>query len=709
MSEYWRLSERLREGIVRVLGWRDLRPVQDVAINAVFEGKNVIVLAPTAGGKTEAAVLPVVDRLATEEVRGIGALFMSPLRALLNNQEERLRQLTSLVGLRSFKWHGDVDAAHKKAFLADPAEVLMITPESLEVILATARYDKKAMFGSLRFVVVDEIHAFAGDDRGDHLIALLERVRAFSRFDVQRIGLSATVGNPEILVSWLTGSSERAGVVVQPPRSPSARVLEIHPVPDDEQAAVMAAKITRGKKSLFFADSRGKCERMRSALTDFGVAAHVHHSSVSRALREEAEAAFRADKPACIVCTSSMELGLDVGDLDLVMQLGAPSTVSSFLQRLGRTGRRADSKAHFAFLTDEEWELVQAVALVSLAMRGQVEPIVPSRRSAHVFVQQALARVLEASGLSRGRLVTGAGNAWCFSDLTVSDREALLEHLVKTDILTPVGGLLTFGQTGERTFGAANFRELYAVFDSPRQLTVRTTGNREIGTLDSWFAQGFRDQDFVFVLGGRAWQTVEWDWDKGVLVVKEAARGKVPSWSGTPRLLSRMIAEEMRRVLISEDVLPFLGGGAQALLDRQRAEWRPLLSPARFVIARHGDHVFLYTFAGGRINNVLGKVYELETGAACSIDNLRLRAQLPASGPFDGLFRMVLEKVAEEGYFTEERLARMVDGLSRGRLSKFQPYLPARFEQALLVERLLDVRGAAELCGDAVGVVAVLQ
>jgi ATP-dependent Lhr-like helicase len=154
-------------------------------------------------------------------------------------------------------------------------------------------------------------------------------------------------------------------------------VLEIHPVLDDERAAVLAAKIAKGKKSLFFTDSRGACERMRTALTDFGVQAYVHHSSVSRALREEAEAAFRAGRPARIACTSSMELGLDVGDLDLVMQLGAPSTVSAFLQRLGRTGRRADAKGHFVFLTDEEWQFVQACALVFLAFRGQVEDSSP--------------------------------------------------------------------------------------------------------------------------------------------------------------------------------------------------------------------------------------------------------------------------------------------------------------------------------------------
>jgi ATP-dependent Lhr-like helicase len=391
-----------------------------------------------------------------------------------------------------------------------------------------------------------------------------------------------------------------------------------------------------------------------------------------------------------------MELGLDVGDLDLVMQLGAPSTVSAFLQRLGRTGRRADAKGHFVFLTDEEWQFVQACALVSLASRGQVEEIEPSRRAAHVFVQQVLARVLAESGVSRARLVAGVGEPYCFSGLSADDRAQLVDHLVAGDILTSVSGLLTFGSTGERAFSAANFRDLYAVFDSPQQLIVRTTGNREIGTLDAWFAQSFRDKDFVFVLGGRAWQATEWDWDKGVVIVKEAQRGKVPSWSGTPRLLSRMIAEEMRRRLIDETPLPFLGKQAQTLLNHLSAEWRPVLSPARLVIARHGDFVYLYTFAGGRINNVLGKVYEMQTRRSCSIDNLRVRVNVPESGPFDGPLRQVLETTRQADRLVELGPTLTAD-LSRGRLSKFQPYLPSSYETELLVDRLLDLKGAAAL------------
>ncbi|MEW6282207.1 MAG: DEAD/DEAH box helicase, partial [Candidatus Eremiobacterota bacterium] len=349
------LSERLQEGLARRLGWRSLRPVQELALAEVLAGRNTVILAPTAGGKTEAALLPVLEGLMRGQARPVGALFLSPLRALLNNQEPRVELLASLAGLTSFKWHGDVRASAKKRFRSEPAHLLLITPESLEGILSNPRSRAADLFQGLRYAVIDEIHAFVGDDRGDHLAALLERLTEFSP-DFQRIGLSATVGNPEVLLEWLQGSSRREGVVVRPSREPSTRVVEILPLGADQDPGRVAGLLARGQKSLFFADSRKRAEYLKTRMDEAGIRTFVHHASLSREVREEGEQAFREGSNCSIVCTSTMELGLDVGDLDLVLQLGAPSTVSSFLQRFGRTGRRAGTRGRMAFLTDLEWE-----------------------------------------------------------------------------------------------------------------------------------------------------------------------------------------------------------------------------------------------------------------------------------------------------------------------------------------------------------------
>src|SRR6266850_6654124 len=218
MTAFARFPPRLQEAIVSRLGWTTLRPVQELAGEAILDGKNTVVLAPTAGGKTEASMFPAVANLVERVAEGVGVIYVAPIKALLNNQEERLGTYTEMVGLRRFVWHGDVSDASKRAFVKEPAELLMTTPESLEVMLLSPRFPLARVFSDLRMVVVDEVHAFAGTDRGAHLMSVLERLRRYTQHDLQRVGLSATIGNPEWILEWLRGTSKREGVVVSPPK-----------------------------------------------------------------------------------------------------------------------------------------------------------------------------------------------------------------------------------------------------------------------------------------------------------------------------------------------------------------------------------------------------------------------------------------------------------------------------------------------------------
>ena len=225
MSVFSRLAPRLQEAIVARLGWSSLRPVQEQAGEALLAGANAVILAPTAGGKTEASMFPTISQMVESAPDGVGALYIAPIKALLNNQAERLGLYTEMVGLRRFVWHGDTDDSARRKFLKEPAELLMTTPESLEVMLVSQRVDEAKLFGDLRIVVIDEVHALAGSDRGAHLMSVLERIALLSRHDVQRVGLSATVGNPDAILSWLQGSSKRPGQVVDPPKAASRRQL----------------------------------------------------------------------------------------------------------------------------------------------------------------------------------------------------------------------------------------------------------------------------------------------------------------------------------------------------------------------------------------------------------------------------------------------------------------------------------------------------
>ncbi len=375
MSTFARFAPRLQEAIVARLGWTSLRPVQELAGEALLDGKNALVLAPTAGGKTEAAIFPTLSRLLQEPVDGVAAIYVAPIKALLNNQAERLGQYTEMVGLRRFVWHGDAPDNERRQFLRDPAELLMTTPESLEVMLISPRVDVGVIFAELRVVIVDEIHAMAGSDRGAHLLSVLERLVRHSRHDVQRIGLSATVGNPDTILAWLQGTSKRASVVIDPPKEPAKRQLLIAFRGDLPTLAHDAARLARGGKSLFFCQSRATTEAVAEQMRRAGTEVFVHHSAVSRDERALAEERFHHGTDACIVCTSTLELGIDVGDLDRVLQHEAPDTVSSFLQRMGRTGRRAGQTANTTFFCETSDGVLQAIALIELAKAGWVERV----------------------------------------------------------------------------------------------------------------------------------------------------------------------------------------------------------------------------------------------------------------------------------------------------------------------------------------------
>ncbi|MEW6284535.1 MAG: hypothetical protein AB1758_38325, partial [Candidatus Eremiobacterota bacterium] len=313
----------------------------------------------------------------------------------------------------------------------------------------------------------------------------------------------------------------------------------------------------------------------------------------------------------------------------------------------------------------------------------------------HIFVHQVLARVLAGRGVTRARLLSGVGRPFCFGDLGPDARAAILDRLMALDVLTTVDSLVVFGAQGERLFGYANFRDLYSVFDTPQHLVVRSTRGQEVGTLEAWFAQALGER-FVFVLAGRSWVTRECDWNRGVLIVSPArGGGKIPTWMGSPRVLGQRLCEEMRHLLVSHDPLPFLGSRAQETLKSLRVQWEELLSPTRLVACASPTRVKLHTFAGGRINAVLGRVLQREYGLDPSIDNFAVSYQ-PEGDPFEPLVQ-VLERVGEADYWTPEVTRDLVRLAARGRLSRFQPLLPPELEAEFLADRLLDVPGCRAL------------
>jgi ATP-dependent Lhr-like helicase len=403
------LHAALRYHVVNTLGWTDLHPTQREAIEPIQAGQNVLLLAPTAGGETEAAIFPLLSRMASEGWRGLSTLYVCPLKALLNNLEPRLQRYASFVGLRAAVWHGDIGSAARRRIVRDPPEVLLTTPESLEAILISANIDHKSLLGGVRTLVVDELHAFAGDDRGWHLLFLISRLEQLANHQIQRIGLSATVGNPESLLAWLTCG--RGGRVIGPAAPPSDGDVTVDFVGSVANAITILSRLHRGERRLIFADSRSRVEVIAGGLRAAGVRTFVSHASLSVDERRQAELAFVSESDCVIVATSTLELGLDVGDLDRVVQVGAPPSVASFLQRMGRTGRRPGTIRNCLFLTTTDEELLAALAITLLWREGSIEAVIAPALPAHIFAQQVMALVLQEGGITRPDLERWLGES----------------------------------------------------------------------------------------------------------------------------------------------------------------------------------------------------------------------------------------------------------------------------------------------------------
>ena len=604
MTAFDRLHASLQHHIVNSLGWRELRALQEKAITPVLDGRHCLLLAPTAGGKTEAAVFPLLSRMLVEDWQGLSVLYVCPIRALLNNLEERLSYYAGLVGRSCGLWHGDVGQAVKSRILAEPPDILLTTPESLEALLISSRTDKPHFFGSAKVVVVDEIHAFAGDDRGWHLLAVLDRIVRLAGHPLQRIGLSATVGNPEELLHWLVAGSEAEGVVIAPPAlAPSVADVTIDYVGNIQNAATVLKLLYAGEKRLVFCDSRARTEELAALLRAEGVPTFVSHSSLSVEERRDAERAFREGRDCVIVATSTLELGIDVGDLDRVIQIDAPATVASFLQRLGRTGRRSGAKRNCLFLATSSESLLQAAALVELWREGYVEPIKPPGVPYHLFAQQVLTILLQHGAVPESRLLPALGGlikSACLSEAVCAE---IIRHMLETRLIASDSGLLTAGDQAERLYGAKHYMALLSIFDSPPLFTV-FWGPKEIGAVHPIsFHADARGGPVILSLAGRSWQVGHIDWDRQAAQVTPADdRGK-SRWLGESRPLSNKLCQAVRSVLLDSEERPWWSRRAKDQIISARESATAIAPDATVAeIDRNRERVTWWTFAGLNAN-----------------------------------------------------------------------------------------------------------
>ena len=683
MNSFDLLHPSVQHHIVNSLGWSQLRPFQEEVIPIVLRGEHLLIIAPTAGGKTEAAILPILSRMLTEDWRGLSILYICPIKALLNNLHDRLSRYASLQGRRCELWHGDISPGARKRICEDPPDILLTTPESLEVMLVSSKFDPRGLLGQVKSVVVDEMHAFAGDDRGWHLLGVLDRIRRMTGDTIQRIGLSATIGNPEELLAWLTCRKDEPQCLVCPESTASQEAdVQLDYVGSIANAAMVISRLHRGEKRLVFLDSRAKAEELGTELRGLGIRTFVTHSSLSREQRSQAEQVFSGESDCVIVATSVLELGVDVGDLDRVIQIDSPPTVASFLQRMGRTGRRHDSMRNCLFLATNDLQLLQAAAIIRLWSDGFVESVSPPPEPYHVLAQQMFSLVRQES-----QLTAGDWNQWIGSvfepSCGTSAIDAIAEHVLANQLLCEDNGVLLLGPEAEKLFGRRNFMELLSVITSQPLFHVRY-GQASLGFVHPLSFANKRSEPVTLSLGGRSWRISHIEWGKKIVYVEPCEDRGRSRWMGTSLPLSARLCAKIKHVLedSQEDAIWSRRGRERLLELRQEF---PVAAGGTCIVQTDKERKW-WTFAGLAANQTVANMLIEYLGESVTADNLSIR--LPADCPLTKIQTAISDAARIEeldpSSWTEQGKE----------LLKFSELLPEDLLARTIIARLTDLHGA---------------
>jgi ATP-dependent Lhr-like helicase len=623
------LHESLQHVLNQRLGWDELREVQERSYRAVTGGSDVLILAPTAGGKSEAALIPIMDDILKNGRPGIICLYISPLKALINDQEERFSAFCVPTGVSLQKWHGDVPKGDRRWKDGEPPHFLMITPESLEVLLQETKLctDLK----NLRYVIIDELHAFVESERGVHLKILLDRLDRITRHPIQRIGLSATAGNPDEILEWLSDNRRDREIVevVSPPKKKEFLFVVEE---EEEKRADALVHIVAGRKALVFVNSRSIAERIMKSVGGRIRNLHIHHSSLSLSLRKTAEDAFHRAEGACIICTSTLELGIDIGDLDVVVQIGPPGSVSSFLQRMGRSGRRGRS-AFVAWILASPGDLLCSCAIMECAMQKDVEHLQPLVKPYNVLLQQMFLLLFHTSRISRKKLVCELYSHPAFSAVPRDMFEEIVSHLVTEGYLAIDGDMVMLGTQAEREFGRSNWKDLYSVISGSGEYRAVTPDGDFVGKLDARFVNSPDSGEFS--LGGQSWSMVKCDEGHNiVVVVPHASEKSRVFWSGGGEQgYSTLICQAVQRIIARRDTLLPLGSEEKALLKKSFVPFPEGIGEQGIHVyqdpSKRGATVVVYSFFGSPFNHVLSSLIRkvLGEGVYVRYDDFRIFVQ----------------------------------------------------------------------------------
>jgi ATP-dependent helicase Lhr and Lhr-like helicase len=614
----------LSEGVRRWIddhGWTAWSGIQARSIAPIQAGRGALLVAPTASGKTEAALLPLVSRIVHDHASPIALLYVAPLRALINDQVRRAYRLLEENGLTVEWWHSDLSASRRRSVLRRPPHALLTTPESLDVMLSSDAYGHGALLGNVRYVLIDEVHAFVEDDRGAQLVSVLARLESTMDRALQRVALSATIASPAAVATWLSSARSDATsletIVDYGARGRRLAVGLIPEVrrPDLSQGQRAAEDLTRlvavlekhvaGRRAIVFTTSRADAENVTAKLHERGIETYIHHGSVDKDVRAVAEAAFREGGPRTIVATSSLELGIDIGDLELVVQIGSPGSALSLLQRVGRSGRRGDAESVGIVYATSEEELPAALAVTDLALDGLVEEAYPDDMALHVLFQQVIQFVRERGSTTAAQIGLTLLGAGAFRGVSQEAFFDLINEQIAGGFLeVERGDMLVIGPETERRFGYANYRDFYALFEADAGWIVRHATQR-IGTLDRAYPIP-SGREVTFVLAGRRWRVIHADRERMVLDVEPTGSGAIPRWSGEGGDMSFEVMQRARTILTGEAPSSLESATLRAHMDRERGRvQKDGLAPGIIPVCLTKSGARAATYGGNALNRYL--------------------------------------------------------------------------------------------------------
>ena len=696
MTAFELLSPAVRK-FVRDKRWESFRDIQSAAIKKIMGDDGHYILASrTASGKTEAAFLPILSKVDFNQ-RGVAVLYISPLIALINDQFMRVEDLCSDMEIMVTKWHGEASRSLKGKLLKDPQGVVLITPESLEAMFANKPYDVKNLFTNLKYVVIDEIHSFIGSDRGVHLKSLLSRLQGINAGSFSVVGLSATLGDFAEAKKF-TGNPEKTVVL----RDPASKDLDAVFKYFEQKAHNLPIELlkdlyreTRDAKVLVFPNSRGKAEEVAVSLMKIAerVGGHAnyfsHHSSVDKQVREYVEefAKSKVRSNFTIACTSTLELGIDIGSVDQVVQLDAAHSIASLIQRVGRSGRREGAKSRLLLYATNPWSLLQSLAGWLLYLEGFIEPPEIIDYPYDILLHQALSISKERLGITKKGLVAELKQNYAFKLIDEAEIAEIVDHLIAIDFLEELGRELIIGIEGEKI---VNGRDFYTVFNVQPYYKVVNSGTG-IGQIP--VTAQVRENENI-LLAAKIWKIRFVDHQAKKIEVVTANDGRKPLFFGEGGDIHPRIREKMMGILYSAELFPVLDENSAIEIEKLRKEFsvfpltdrnlqRPMLIGAK--------ELALYSFTGSRINRTLSFLWALSGVEVHMHDDQSKFGVADAILDVGALSKLLIPSLDDLDFHLENFLYAHPDILSG---SKWATYLPVKFRLRLLKQRYFDFEGA---------------